>query len=140
VLLGFRRRFAAFVEEGSKTHTIRGNRAIAPKAGEICHCYVDARQKTMRLLGRWPCVRVEPIRIEPAAHPARLVIRIDENALSDDETEALLVRDGFRDGGGETYPAMAQAREFWGNRLPLTGTLIHWDHSQPVEVSKRRSV
>jgi hypothetical protein len=140
VLLGFKRRFATFVEEGSKTHTIRGKRAIAPKPGEICHCYVDPRQKTMRLLGRWPCVRVEPIRIEPAVHPARLVIRIDDNALSDDETEALLVRDGFRESNAETYPAMAQARDFWEDRLPFTGTLIHWDHSRPVEGSRRRSV
>ena len=58
MLLGFKRRFAPFVEEGSKTHTIRAKRKIAPKVGETCHCYVDPRQKTMRLLGRWTCVKV----------------------------------------------------------------------------------
>lgn len=51
MLLGFKRQFAKYVEEGSKTHTVRGFRKISPKVGDICHCYVDPRQKTMRLLG-----------------------------------------------------------------------------------------
>jgi hypothetical protein len=63
MLLGFKRRFAPFVEEGSKTHTIRAKRKIRPKVGEVCHCYVDPRQKSMRLLGRFPCVKVETIDI-----------------------------------------------------------------------------
>lgn len=53
MLLVFKRQFASFVEEGSKTHTIRGKQKIAPKVGDVAHCYVDPRQKSMRLLGRW---------------------------------------------------------------------------------------
>lgn len=38
MLLGFKKQFAAYVEEGSKTHTIRAPRAIRPKPGaEQCH-------------------------------------------------------------------------------------------------------
>jgi hypothetical protein len=64
VLLGFKERFAPFVEEGSKTHTIRAKRKIRPRVGEICHCYANPRQKSMRLLGRFECIRVEDLRIE----------------------------------------------------------------------------
>ncbi len=126
MLLGFKRQFAPFVEEGSKTHSVRSDRKIAPRIGETCHCYVDPRQKTMRLLGRFPCTGIDRIKIEAARHPDRLVIRINGQALSNDEAEAFLWRDGFRDRTGETFPAMAQARRFWVNRLPHEGPLIHW--------------
>jgi hypothetical protein len=57
MLLGVKRRFAEFVEDGSTRRTIRGYRKMPPKIGEVCHCYVDPRPKTMRLLGRWLCAR-----------------------------------------------------------------------------------
>lgn len=130
MLLGFKRRFAPYVLDGTKTHTIRATRKIRPKVGEICHCYVDPRQRTMKLLGRWPCVAVQKISIQKAVHPARLLIRIDGELLSNDEAEALLYRDGFRDKSGETFEAMAQAREFWELRLPFGGDIIHWEWSR----------
>ena len=63
MLLGFKRRFEPFVSEGSKTHTIRAARKNPPRVGQMCDCYVDSRQKTMRLLGRWVCTKVESILI-----------------------------------------------------------------------------
>lgn len=132
MLLGFKRQFAPFVEEGSKTHTIRAKRRIAPRSGELCHCYTGLRQKAARLLGRWPCVRVEDIKIEKADDPACLAVTINGEALSADEVEAFLYKDGFRGNGGEIYPATAQARAFWGDRLPFEGQIIHWDYSRPV--------
>jgi hypothetical protein len=144
VLLGFKRQFAPFVEEGSKTHTIRGKRAIAPKVGEVCHCYVDPRQKTMRLLGRWPCVRVEEIRIEPLTDNVdgcevvyNLRVFIDGDELTPDEAESLFQRDGFKPTA--PYTATAMARDFWRQRLPFEGQMIHWDYSKPVAaVSKKK--
>ena len=129
MLLGFKRRFAPYVEEGSKTHTIRGVRKIAPRVGETCHCYVDPRQKTMRLLGRFPCVRVERIQIRETNHPpVPLVVKIDGLLLTPEEADLLFQRDGFRDEGGETYTHMQQAAEFWKDRLPFEGQIIHWRH------------
>lgn len=131
MLLGFKRRFALFVEDGSKTHTIRAIRKITPKVGEMCHCYVDPRQKSMRLLGRFPCVKVDAITITEFFNPMiPLAISINGQLLSTDETEAFLWRDGFRDQGGETYQAIHHAAEFWKERLAggkaFHGHLIHW--------------
>lgn len=133
LLLGFKRQFAPFVENGSKTHTVRAVRKIRPKPGEICHCYVDPRQKTMRLLGRWPCVKVEDIQIsvDPPALGYRLplTIRLGHELLDASEVEAFLFRDGFRDYRWTTHAD--QAYEFWKDRLPFRGVVIHWDYSKP---------
>jgi hypothetical protein len=125
MLLGFKRRFAPMVEDGSKTHTIRGERKITPRVGETCHCYVDPRQKTMRLLGRWQCVKVEEIAIEER-HGRDTAVWIDGIALSHDERNALAWRDGFR-GRGKTG-AFEEMMEFWKGRLPFAGHVIHWQY------------
>lgn len=131
MLLGFMRRFAGFVEEGSKTHTIRGVRKVSPRVGETCHCYVDPRQKTMRLLGRFPLVRVEQIRIEATnSQSVPLRVYIQGERLSPSEADALFLRDGFRDLTGETYQHMQQAAEFWKDRLPFEGHIIHWRYGR----------
>ena len=124
MLLGFKRLFAPMVEDGTKTHTIRGARKRAPRVGEMCHCYVDPRQKTMRLLGRWKCVKVEDIEIEQLPDifldQAGPVVRINGEALSPDECDSLAWRDGFRTNG------FTEMMEFWRERLPFKGYLIHW--------------
>lgn len=128
MLLGFKPRFAPFVADGSKTHTIRGTRKIRPRVGETCHCYVNPRQKTMRLSGRWPCVKVEDIEIEILPpiflDQAGPVVRINGEALSDDECQALAWRDGFRNNGRNQ--AFQEMLEFWKGRLPFRGQVIHW--------------
>ena len=122
MLLGFKRRFAPYVEEGSKTHTIRAIRKIPPRVGQTCHCYVDPRQKTMRLLGRWPCVKVEDIAVTIECR-----VWIDGNWLAKDECNALAWRDGFRSRGQDQ--AFAEMMEFWAGRLPFRGQIIHWKWS-----------
>jgi hypothetical protein len=124
MLLGFKRRFAPMVEDGSKTHTIRGTRKMVPKVGEICHCYVDPRQKTMRLLGRWECLKVEEITIKLNDWIERVDVCIEGIALSADECNSLAWRDGFRTRGYEH--AFEEMMEFWQGRLPFTGHVIHW--------------
>lgn len=131
MLLGFKRQFAPFVEEGSKTHTIRATRKITPRVGEIAHCYVDPRQKTMRLLGRWPVVRVEPIRIlmlggDHHTAPA-LVISIDNNVLTRDEANEFAWRDGFRP--VRKCDALIAMGHFWMSvhgKTVFNGHVIHW--------------
>jgi hypothetical protein len=82
MLLSFEKRFVPHVEDGSKTHTIRAERKRAPKVGETCHCYTGLRHKSARLLGRWPCVKVERITVTPHE------LRIDGEVLSRDERDA----------------------------------------------------
>lgn len=128
MLLGFKRQFAPFVEDGSKTHTIRAVRKIAPRVGETAHCYVDPRQKTMRLLGRFLVVRVQAFVMERLSEDPTVEgigIRIEGELLSPDEREAFFHRDGFREPGRS---ATNQAFDFWSVRvLPWHGQIIHWD-------------
>ncbi len=129
MLLGFKRMFAQYVEEGSKTHTIRGERKIAPRVGEIAHCYVDPRQKTMRLLGRFEVVKVERIEIREAESVLEYdIIEVDGQRLSLDECAELAWRDGFRDDGRNG--AFFEMMQFWNGRLPFTGHIIHWRYQE----------
>lgn len=115
MLLGFKRQFAQYVEDGSKTHTIRGFRKVAPKVGEICHCYADPRQKTMRLLGRWPCVAIQPVTLdfEPDGIGYRLRIMIAGQTLSAGEAIMFAWRDGFRQNGLPTLRDLEAMAHFW---------------------------
>lgn len=132
MLLGFKERFVERILAGEKRHTIRATRKIPPRVGEVCHCYTGLRQKGARLLGRWPCIKVEEIEILPwNIHDkrARSGVFIGGQNLSADERDALAIRDGFPGG----FPDMMR---FWDGRLPFTGVIIHWDFDHPVEVGR----
>lgn len=139
MLLGFKPRFEPYIIEGSKTHTIRRKKRIRPRVGEICHCFGGVRQRTMHLLGRWPCVRVDDIRIDRAANDAfvALMVAINGEALWPDEIVDFFYRDGFRAPG---RCPIQQARDFWDvthDVYPFEGDLIHWDFSRPVTKEER---
>ncbi len=142
MLLGFKARFVPMILDGSKRHTIRAKRKIAPRVGETCHLYTGlrqrgpiiqklasgqvVRQKMTRLLGRWPCVKVQEIEIIERADLQALYkgsslawVWIDGIGLSEDEREALAVSDGFT--------SFAEMMEFWEGRLPFVGDIIHWN-------------
>jgi hypothetical protein len=156
MLLGFKARFVPYILEGSKTHTIRAIRQKPPKVGEICHCYTGlrrrgpiiqklasgdvVRQKMTRLLGRWPCVRVESITIlDSLVNPSiPLLVWIGDTPLQPEEADQLFWRDGFRDEGGETYTHLHQAADFWKGRLPFRGHVIHWRWTEPTPADGRR--
>ncbi len=127
MLLGFKRIFAPFVEDGSKTHTIRAERKIVPRVGETCHCYVDPRQKTMRLLGRFPCVRVQRVCIVGGLGGISEII-IDGVSLHSDEMRKLAWADGFR----QTSDPLKEMCGFWQTEHGLDpsyifeGQMIHW--------------
>lgn len=132
MMLGFKRRFEVFVEEGSKTHSIRAKGGRDWKRGDVADCFVNPRQKTMRLLGRFPVVKVEPIRIEPVLDGKYLAIWIDGEDLTRDEANELAYRDGFREDGVEG--ALALMAKFWnaehGLDEPFEGVLIHWQYEK----------
>lgn len=134
MLLGFKRRFAPFVKDGTKTHTIRRKRKIAPRPGEVCHCYVDPRQKSMRLLGRFVCTKVDDIRIQVCftAHgPDSVYMWINDNRLDHDEMNQLCWRDGFRPVRRiDAWIAFAHCwKEMHGLR-DFHGDLIHWRYKE----------
>ena len=142
MMLGFKRRFAPFVRDGSKRHTIRAKRVYVPRVGEICHCYVDPRQKSMALLGRWPCVRVQDFLLFNS--PLQCFIAVDGVILDREERNLLAYRDGFRT---PDLPPEADANfqamlEFWAPRLNesprWSGDIIHWDYDHPVRGTSRR--
>lgn len=83
--------------DGSKTHTIRALRKDGKiaKVGETAHCYVDPRQKTMALLGRWAVTRVELFEVYTRAD-GTFAVMVDGESLTLDEKNALAYRDGFR--------------------------------------------
>jgi hypothetical protein len=141
-LYNFRSRFVASVLNGTKTHTIRGTRKRPDKPGATMHLYNGLRQKGARLLMRAPCIRVEPIYIDAQCRvflgqeqlsttnmtrdaapysnePAGLGHAHFCASLSNDECEALALRDGFS--------SFADMMSFWEGRLPFHGHVYHWD-------------
>ncbi len=136
MLLGFKQQFEEKILTKEKRHTIRGKRKRPPKPGDRLDCYVNPRQKSMRLLGRWPCVRVQDIQIDradrvmsDARDQQATPIWIDGVSLSADERRRLAISDGF-----ESFREMM---EFWTGRLPFHGDMIHWNPDQPQPGPKK---
>ena len=118
-LYNFKKRFAPFVLDGSKTHTIRAKRRYPSEPGETLYLYTGLRQKGAQKLREAECVRVEDIRVTE-----RQDVFIDNQQLDRDECDALAYRDGFRERG--VQGAFALMMEFWEGRLPFRGDIIHW--------------
>lgn len=112
----FQKQFVPFVECGAKQHTIRGIRKSPDRVGNTISCYYAMRNKACRLIGRWPCTRIENILITPGG-----MVRVNGNYLEDDERETLARADGFQD--------FATFIAFWSGRLPFRGHIIHWKWS-----------
>jgi hypothetical protein len=142
MMLGFKSQFAAFVEEGSKTHTIRAKSKREWKPGMRCDCYVNARQKSMRLLGRFECTAVDDIWLVLTRDVGRrrLSIIINGVCLDPDEAEQFAWRDGFRPANTSVPPlqlmaafwALVHSRAIFKGKNPnwrkatFHGDLIHW--------------
>jgi hypothetical protein len=118
-LYNFKKRFAPFVLDGTKRHTIRAKRKHPDKPGNIVHLYTGLRTRRAKLLGRSICIKVEEIRISAAQQ-----VFIDGVELNLDEKNALAFCDGFRSRGIEH--AFEEMMGFWEGRLPFTGDIIHW--------------
>jgi hypothetical protein len=128
MILNFQQRFVPYILEGSKTHTIRAPRKHEPHVGEICHCFTGLRRKGAKLLGRWPCVKVERITIawvrNGPRRPAEIEVAINGQRLEADELNALAWRDGFREGPRDQ--AFERMMAYWDGQLPFVGHVIHW--------------
>jgi hypothetical protein len=127
MVLSFQKRFQAKILAKEKRHTIRakrkGKRQI--RVGDRLDCYVGLRQKGAYLLGRWPCVRIQDVRIWREHPMSRAKVSIDGERLSINEREQLARSDGF--------PNFAVMMNFWRGRLPFHGDMIHWDPDRPQD-------
>jgi hypothetical protein len=113
-IYNFKSRFVDKILSGEKTHTIRAIRVHPDKPGNTLHLYTGLRRNGARLLLRATCTKVQEIEIRANS------VWIDGNILFLDECEQLARRDGF-----ENFAAMW---EFWKDRLPFEGHIIHWRH------------
>lgn len=151
MILGFKDQFVPFVEDGSKTHTIRAGERW--RAGMRADLFANVRQRKVfelrqlnthggvkyeqvqtagqRLLFRAPVMRVERISIQKLPPYGPLNVCIDGESLLADEMNSFFWRDGFRD---EAFPGPAgQACLFWAEQLrngPFEGQIIHWDYAR----------
>ena len=158
MLLNFKPCFVPFIQAGTKRHTIRAARAIPPKVGEICHCYTGLRRKGAKLLGRWPCVKVEDILIYTRGDGSFGVV-VAGQGLDLHEKNGLAFADGFREVLGP--PPFVQMMRYWisthgdgseiqvqdgeplivGNSkgIDFQGQIIHWDFDNPaLEPARKR--
>lgn len=124
-LYNFQKRFVPFILSGAKRHTIRATRKNPDVPGKICHLFTGLRTKHTQLLGRFPCVRVEEIRIvagctcaDEKCNLSAPCVQVGGQWLTRDEREKLARLDGFKDFG--------EMAEFWEGRLPFVGHITHW--------------
>lgn len=127
-LYNFQQRFAPFILDGRKTHTIRGLRAHPDKPGNTLHLYTGLRTKKAKLLMRVPCVKVEDIeiwcRVEDVgftSFTSDVGMKVGGQNLDESEAHSLARRDGFLD--------FYEMLKFWltpKSRLPFSGQIIHW--------------
>jgi hypothetical protein len=114
-LYNFKKQFVEAILSGRKNHTIRAHRKHPDHPGDTMHLYTGLRTKKARLLMRRPCVKVEDIVIEELC---TVQVYIDGVELDLAEKQRLAVADGFKD--------FAEMKEFWRDRLPFAGQIIHW--------------
>lgn len=124
-LYNFKERFAPFILDGRKRHTIRATRKVPDKVGNIAHLYTGLRTKNVKLLGRYPICRIEEIKITVECDCAAPDCPLDSprvfvggEELFSDERETLARLDGFED--------FTEMKAFWKGRLPFKGEIIHW--------------
>lgn len=147
--LGFKDWFIPYIEDGSKTHTIRAGKRW--RVGMRADLFANMRQPKrfdkkgrqiagQRLIFRAMVTRVQDISITLVGgqysfdNDSELQVRIDRVLLDPAETEAFFRRDGFRQ--PDNIPAFNLAAAFWRDRLPFEGQLIHWDYNTRATESK----
>ena len=133
MILGFSKQFVPYVLDGTKRHTIRGERKDGkrPQPGEMLHLWTGLRQKGAAFVLRAPCLRTEEVEIWLA--PPLYHVEIAGNILDAAEMDALAWRDGFRfddQMGDKSAGCFGLMMRFWDGRLPFRGWITHWDYTK----------
>ncbi len=140
VAYGFKSFFAPQIEDGSKTHTIRGHRRRHAHVGEALQLFCGLRTRHCRKIIADPvCLSVRPILIMSSdlIDAGIAYIEIDGMPLRRDEIEDFAVSDGFDPArlAGFAPPSLigASAREtmgrFWRQSQTTSrfeGVIIGW--------------
>lgn len=98
VAYGFKKYFVPQIEDGSKTHTIRGNRSRHAHVGELVQLYSGLRTRHCRKIIADPvCVAVAPIIIMSSdlIDAGIAYIEINGRPLHREEIEPFAASDGF---------------------------------------------
>lgn len=113
-ILNFQKCYAAAVENGSKSSTIRRKRKIPIKARDTLHLYTGLRTRYSRRLGIATCLSVKPIAIHQTGD-----IRINGVLLDPADESDLIRADGFS--------GKADFMDYFGrDGFPFEGDLISW--------------
>jgi hypothetical protein len=138
MILGFQKQFVPFMLDGTKAHTIRGERKDGkrPKPGEMLHLWTGLRQKGAAFVLRAPCLRTEEVEICAGELGDSWDFRLNGTLLDHVERDLLAWRDGFRYEsriGENRFLAVGSfdlMMQFWDGRLPFRGWITYWDYSK----------
>jgi len=122
-LIGFQPRFAALVESGKKTQTIRAPRKVPIRVGDRLYLWTGLRTKKARKLGEGIVESVE--RIEFSEDGTGRILRTGSRRLwrrlrHAPFAHSIAVADGF-----ENYADMLDWFEHT-HGLPFRGVLVRW--------------
>jgi len=127
-LINFQRQFASPILRGEKPHTVRRQRQVPIKVGDVLHLYTGLRTKDCRKIGRAICSKIDRITvIIPVCDKMGWDIEITINGkrLSFEDACAFALRDGFK---GDPYLALQKMTGFFYKRYRerFEGVVIHW--------------
>lgn len=140
VAYGFKTYFAPQIEDGSKSHTIRGHRRHHAHIGEPIQLFTGMRTRHCRKIMSDPvCIAVLPLMTMSSdlIQAGIAYIEVDGTPLHRDEIEAFAISDGFDParlaGLAPRSLIGATAREtmgrFWRSENPgsrFEGVIIRW--------------
>lgn len=126
--LNFKKQFAAAVEHGEKTQTVRAHRKDGRphcKVGDTISLYTGMRTKTCRLLGRATVKRIDQVRIEPTQMfiNGRLLPSAIYHRDCGQTDNEFAENDGF-----DSFMDMSRWFEDV-HGLPFEGVVIHWNEN-----------
>lgn len=122
----FQERFVPFVDDGSKTQTIRKRRKGQAKPGDTVYCYFGMRTKYCRKIREGWCLAVQEVRIYSDGR-----LYINSTQILGEFRDVFAWLDGFRpEGSSLQNPAGAfeLMHRFWKqtHALPFIGDVIYW--------------
>lgn len=144
MVLNFQRRFVEFIRDGTKAHTIRGERKDGrrPEPGDMLHLWTGLRQPGAEFVLRAPCLRTEDLsltmhdRCESDGIGYEPMLTIAGEKLNHVDADLLAWTDGFRhplDPGGNPHLSVgcfAMMMSYWEGQLPFRGWITYWDYSK----------
>ena len=141
VAYSFKRDFIDPIEQGLKTHTLRGPRRRHARVGETMQLYVGMRTKHCRLIGTGICDRFRGVLLKFSTYPAFFIFDVMESDPGvfrrKGELQPLTDLDAFaRSDGFAHFDAMAK---FWrdnhGPAQSWEGFLIGWSGFSKAEAA-----